>query len=583
MKVITGLVLVVASAGGASFDSHARETVMVAMRDGVRLATDIYRPARRGVYAIGRFPVIIARTPYNKEGERAKGEFFAREGYIFVAQDCRGFFASGGRFNPIVHEGVDGYDTIEWAASQGWSNRRIGTVGASYLALVQYAAMVEQPPHLEAVYAAVGPTNYYRDAGWRGGIPGLNWPVWIANAAAGRGAKPDQKEMLERTVREPSEWLRQSAAARRQLLEDLPDYLTAYEAFYRHPFFDEHWRNPAMWPEGFVARMKNVPALLVTGWYDSFAEATLRLFRLLSAKAPAYVVVGPWPHAYGKRECGEALFPENTVLDERALQLAWFDRWLKKAESSSQTPAPVRYYVMGGGRGFTGERMEPGGFWRESPVWPPSNMRPLTLYLDVNATLTESMPAKPGAEAYTFDPSNPTPVAGGRYRNGCIVDVDTSPLRRRDDIVRFSTAPLQAPIEIAGPISLELNVRTSARDADFIARLVDVWPDGYAMPVVEGQIRLSRRTGGMKSDRVKAGDTYAVALDLGTTALLVPARHRLRLDIASAAFPALEPNAGTGEDAWLTTGSIKAEQTIVTGGKRPSRLVLTVSPMPGQK
>jgi putative CocE/NonD family hydrolase len=577
MRVISGIILVAEAASAATFDSHVRESVMVAMRDGVRLATDVYRPARRGVYAIGRFPVVVARTPYNKEGEHAKGEFFARQGYVFVAQDCRGFFASEGRFSPMVYEGVDGYDTIEWAASQGWSNRRIGTTGASYLALVQYAAMAEQPPHLEAVYAAVGPTNYYRDTAWRGGIPSLGWPVWIANAAAGRTLAPDRKTQIEETVREPAAWLRQAPPARMSLFEALPDHAAAYAAFYRHPFFDDYWRNPGFWPEGFIQRMKTVPALLVSGWYDSFAEPTLRLFRSLSAKATSHVIVGPWPHAYGKRECGEALFGEDAALDERALQLAWFDRWLRKSDTTAVS-APVRYFMIGGGPGYSEERMQPGGSWKESDVWPPQNVRPLILHLDKNARLAEPAPEKPGAETYIFDPADPTPVVGGRYRNGCIVDVDSSVLRRRDDIVRFSTAPLEVPMEITGAVSLELNVRTSARDADFIARLVDVWPDGYAMPVAEGQVRLSRRTGGVKSDRVKPGDTYTVAIDLGTTALLVPARHRLRLDIASAAFPASEPNAGTGEDPWSAARpGVKAEQTIVTGGRRPSRLVLTVA------
>jgi uncharacterized protein len=576
---LAAAVCIVAAASGADFDSHARKTVMVRMRDGVRLATDVYRPARGGQAVEGRFPVLVTRSPYNKNGERARAEFFARHGYVFVAQDCRSFFASEGRFEPMVREGADGYDTIEWAAAQSWANGRVGTTGASYLALVQYAAMVERPPHLQVVYAAVGPIDYYGDAAWRGGVPSLGWPVWIANAAAGNVSNAERKHVLEATVRDPAEWLRQSPPQRASLFEGSPDHRAAYEKFYRHPTFDEYWRRPGFWPGGFADRMKNVPVLLVSGWYDTFAEPTLRLFGALSARraASVHVVMGPWPHAYGKRECGNALFPDDATLDERSLQLAWFDRWLRDAGRQPMN-TPVRYFVMGGGSGHTAGQLQPGGLWKESKSWPPPGAQQSVLYLDDKGGLARSAPAATGSFSYDFDPADPTPVVGGRYRNACIVDVDSSALRDRKDFVRFSTAPLDAALEIAGPLSVELNVRTSARDADFIVRLVDVWPDGYAAPVAEGQIRLSRRGPGHRREQVRPGADYMVTLDLGVTALLVPAGHKLRLDLTSAAFPALEPNVGTGEDEWSATTQVKARQTVVTGGRRPSRLVLSVVP-----
>jgi uncharacterized protein len=568
--------LVATAATGAEFDSHARETVMVRMRDGVRLATDVYRPAVGGRAVEGRFPMLVTRTPYNKDGERSKGEFFARHGYVFVAQDCRSFFGSEGIFDPMSGEGRDGYDTIEWAAAQPWSNGRVGTTGASYLALVQYAALVERPPHLQAIYAAVGPVDYFHAAAWRGGVPGLGWPVWIANSAAARTRDVERKRVFDEILRDPAEWLRNPPSERASLLDAIPEHRAAYEAFYRHSTFDEYWRDPGRAPEQHLERMKNVPALLLSGWYDANAEATLRLFSKLAAKGEASVhaVLGPWPHAYGKRECGDAVFPEDAALDERALQLQWFGRWLKD-ESSAKLPA-IRYFVMGGGPGYTDGRMLPGGSWKETTTWPPPNAQPLAFPLNGDRTLANKRPSSAATVSYEFDPANPAPVAGGRYRNGCIVDVDKSPLRERNDVVRFATEPLQASLKIVGSVQVELNVRTSARDADFIARLIDVWPDGYAMPVVEGQVRLSRRARGSARERIQPGKTYRATLNLGTTALLVPAGHKLRLDITSSAFPMLEPNAGTGEDEWKTAGAVKARQTIVTGGSQPSRLLLPV-------
>src|SRR5271157_4840016 len=164
-------------AGAEEFDSVSVETVMVAMRDGTNLATDIYRPGRGGKPVEGKFPVLVTRSPYNKSGEKSKGSFFARHGYVFVAQDCRGFFASEGEPVPFVREGQDSYDTIEWAATQSWSNGKAGTTGASYLALNQFAGAIEVPPHLEVIYAAVGPASFYEDSAYRGGVPGFGWAV----------------------------------------------------------------------------------------------------------------------------------------------------------------------------------------------------------------------------------------------------------------------------------------------------------------------------------------------------------------------------------------------------------------------
>ncbi len=234
--VIRGALLAVASlavAHAAEAGSFAVETVWMPLRDGVRLATDVYRPAHGGVALEGRFPVILTRSPYNKRGERSKGEFFAPHGYVFVAQDCRGFHASEGEMYPLVHEGRDGYDAIEWAARQAWSNGKVVTTGASYLAMNQYAALAERPPSLVAVYAAVGGTDFYADSAWRGGTPSLQWPIWIANTAASR------VPALAAILKNPDPWLRLPPRERAAVFADLPRQRRVYDDFYAHPTFDD--------------------------------------------------------------------------------------------------------------------------------------------------------------------------------------------------------------------------------------------------------------------------------------------------------------------------------------------------------
>jgi putative CocE/NonD family hydrolase len=180
MHRLTACMLAIAS---ALAQDHVVEKVMVPMRDDVKLAADVYRPAMEGKAVDRKFPVLVTRSPYNKNGERRRGIYFAQHGYILIAQDTRGRYASEGEPYPLIHEGRDGYDTIEWAAAQSWSNGKVGTTGASYLAMDQYAAAIERPPHLVAMYAAVGGANYYFDSGYRGGIPGLGWPVWLLLSA----------------------------------------------------------------------------------------------------------------------------------------------------------------------------------------------------------------------------------------------------------------------------------------------------------------------------------------------------------------------------------------------------------------
>ena len=504
------LALIVAAA--AFSQDFARRTVMVPMRDGVKLATDIYLPA-----GTGPFPVLVARSPYNKFGEGRRAMFFARHGYVFVAQDCRGRFASEGEFAPLINEGRDGYDTIEWAAAQPWSNGRVGTTGASYLAMDQYAAAIENPPHLSAMYAAVGSQNFYYDSGYPGGIPSLGWPAWILYMAS-TDSRLDAaaRDKLTAVVKETAVWLRQPVSDRGALLSPFPAFKRAYDDFYAHPHFDGYWKQKGFDTADNYGRVKDVPILFLSGWYDQYASATLHNYTALrgSQKTPKRLVMGPWPHSYGKSECGDADFGKDGQLDEESLQLDWFDHWLKGEPYHVMGPEPVRYFRMGGqeGRGVKGH-VTPGGEWKTGLLWPPeSTARSFSI----------------AAGSYHYNPRDPVPTNGGNYNSQCIQDQKNS----RADVLRTLSDPLETPLDVTGNVRATISIASRAPSVDVVVKLIDVYPDGYAALILDSARRIA----------MQGSEPVEAVLEMGSTSNLFARGHRVRIDVTSSNFPKLEPN-----------------------------------------
>ncbi len=529
------------------FDGNTVETAMVSMRDGARLATDIYRPARAGQPVDGKFPVLVTRSPYNKNGEKSRGAFFARHGYVFVAQDCRGFFASGGKPVPFLSEGPDTFDTVEWAAVQPWSNGKVGTTGASYLAMNQFAGAIEAPPHLEAMYAAVGPGNYYGEAGYRGGVPGLGWPVWLLNSTG-------QTEL----VKKADAWLAQSRQERARAFDRFPVQQQAYWEFYQHTAFDDYWKQKGFWPAGYYRQMKDVPTYLLSGWYDSFCDANLKHFIELSRlqKTPKKLTIGPWPHGYGKSECGDAWFGPDGDLDERSIQLDWFDHWLKGAPMKVIGNEPVRYYRIGAAEARTpdGKRM-PGGEWRASATWPPRGTRQVRYYIHEGGRLDAAKAKTEAPSSYVHDPANPVPAIGGRQGNTCIQD--QRPLQTRADVLYFASAPLTAQLDVTGTPQAGLWVSTDAPEADFIVRIADIHPDGYAMILSEGQMR------------TRGAGEYVI--ELSSISKLFAPGHRIGMFIMSSSFPKLESLPAKSRNtvyheatksSWLELPTVSPQETL---------------------
>lgn len=590
-----------AAAPQPEFDSHHLATVMVAMRDGVRLATDVYRPARGGQPVEGRFPALLYRTPYNKNGLAKDAAFFARHGYVVLAQDCRGRFASEGNFYAFVNEGLDGYDTIEWAAAQPWSDGNIGTAGASYLAWDQYHAAMYRPPHLAAMFAVVGGANFYQEYAYPGGTPNLGWPVWLLRSAATGPEAGSRPAALEALLKNPADWIALHPRKRLEAFLSLPSYARMYQDLLAHPEFDEAWRQRGFYVAGYYRDMKDVPALLVSGWYDYFAEGVLENFAALARlhKSPTKLIMGPWPHGVGAAECGDVSFGAEAAVDQRALMLDWFDHWLKGRPFALIGPEPVRIFRMGGGPGTRNSagRLAHGGTWRTARGWPPQGTRPVKYYLRRDGSLDTRPGAAVEARTFVFDPDNPVPTIGGRYgipgtppcaqNQVCSPTIlgckDAAPLESRPDVLSYMTAPLSEPLEVTGKIQAVLWVSSNAPDTDFTAKLTDVYPDGYALILADGQIRARYRNGFEKAALLKPGQIYRLRIELGSTSNLFARGHRIRLDISSSNYPKFEPNPNTGEPINSWTRRVTARNTIYQGGTRASYLELPAfTPAPQQ-
>lgn len=528
----TSVALPMMKANADEFADVVRSTVMVPMRDGVKLSADIYLPSQGQEAVVGKFPVLVTRSPYDKNGERRRGEFFAHHGYVFVAQDVRGKYASEGEPYPLIHDGKDGYDTIEWAAGQQWSNGKVGTTGASYLAMDQYAAAIERPPHLVAMYTAVGGANYYYDSAYRGGMPGLGWPVWLLlSAATDPRSNAGTRKRLTEIVNHPDQWLAELREQRGKIFAGYPAQQRAYEDFVDNPDFDAYWRQVGFDTSDYYRTMKDVPILFVSGWYDSFADATLENFIALRRiqKTPKRLIMGAWPHGYGKCQCGQADFGPQDELDENPIQLDWFNHWMKDRPFEVIQGDAVQYFRMGGSkteRNGSGE-ITPGGEWKSAPAWPPALITTQEWFLG-EKHLTRKMPEATSPDVYSYDPANPVHTLGARNGPQCIQDQT----QRREDIVSFSSDPLAEGKDVTGKVRVMLWVSSDAPSADFTAKLIDVYPDGYAAPLLDGGKRVA----------LTKNVPQKVIIDLGTTSNLFAKGHRIRLDVSSSSFPKWEPN-----------------------------------------
>ncbi len=604
------------------YDVICQQNVMVPMRDGIRLATDIYFPASGERRAEGRSPVILERTPYNKASpvNVTKGKFFARRGYVCAIQDVRGRFRSEGEWYPFAREAPDGYDTVEWLGTQPWSSGKVGTMGDSYAGSDQSALATLAPPHLATMIVAVGASNYYHSSMRHNGCLEQRFHVYafrMAITSKEAEADPALRMALVRLFTEKMPELVHQFPLKEgaTVLSRLPSCERWAIDIATHGEYDDYWKQRGYAPSEYYQEHADVPTLYLGGWYDSYARNTCESFVKLSKlkKSPQRLLMGPWTHGrYEVTFAGDLDFGTEAHINYLDLKLAWFDHYLKGLHTEAADWPPVRIFTMGagdGGRvilGAPGERSDYpgkvncGGFWRGERDWPLPGTDFTPYYLHAGGLLSPARPedGKEPASGFTFDPRNPVPTIGGgisaadsvmrpgafdqRGRPDFFGCRDTLPLALRPDVLTFQTPPLDGDVEVTGPIEMHLWASSSAVDTDFTARLVDVYPptrdfpEGLAINVTDSIIRARYRNGWEQAEFLTPGQPYEFVFQLYPTSLIFRKGHRIRVDISSSNWPRFDVNPNTGGPLGRDRGYVVARQAIYHSAERPSYILLPV-------
>lgn len=540
-KILVGFLFVTpmafSVATGAELPEIESTDSLVAMSDGIELATTVYRPEGNGP-----FPVVVARTPYNKDGLKGEAQRFCRNGYVFVAQDLRGRFKSKGHHAIIFHNDGwntphDGHDTLEWIARQPWCNGKIGSTGGSALGVTQNMAAPGAPAALKAQHVTVGFSDMYSQGAFQGGA--------------------FRTGLLEN-------WLKGTGMVDVNL-----------KTFVAHPSYDQFWQE--LNPETQAERV-NAPGVFFGGWYDIFLQGTINSFTTIqsrggpSAKGRCRLVIAPIGHG----GITELKYPANASKLPRCVDsLGWFDAMLKDKNNGVSDEKPVHYYVMGDPTDATA----PGNIWRAADAWPPE-VSETPYYLHAGGKLSAARPAETGNQSYKYDPANPVTTIGGAELAADIGPRDQRSVESRPDVILFTTEVLEKPVEVTGRISAKLFVSSDCPDTDFTVKLTDVYPDGRSMLVTDGIIRARFRESFECEKMLEPGQVVEVPVDLWSTSLVFNKGHRIRIAVSSSNAPRFDPNPNTGHAFRADQEKRVATNTLHISEKYPSRIVLPVNSTP---
>jgi len=581
LHVACAVMLASAAAGVAraaeNYEVIVERNVAAKMRDGVTLRADIYRPK-----AEGKFPVLLVRTPYDKTGETNFGLKGAARGYVVIAQDVRGRFASEGEFYTFKNESLDGYDTVEWAAALPYSNGKVGMFGGSYVGATQMLAAIAKPPHLAGICPTVTASNYHDEWTYQGGA----FEQWF-NESWGT-------ELAMNTMRRRLEESNALAGTKTLPLADFAvleapsavGIAPYFKDWLAHPDYDAYWKQWSI--EDHYANIQ-VPVLSFAAWYDIFLGGSLKNYQRLkteggtdAAKHGQRLVVYVGGHAGGSnnRKVGAVDFGEKLPIDQDELTLRWYDSIFKGVSNEVEREKPVKIFVMGKNE------------WRDEDDWPLARAKNTRYYLHSvnggagglggNGTLSTAAPAEEKADQYVYDPGDAVPTIGGPLCCGAlptgIGPEDQRPAEVRADVLVFTTPAFEKDFEVTGPVTLDLYVSSSAVDTDFTGMLVDVWPNGFAQNLTSGILRMRYRNSQEKPELANPGETYHVTVDMWATSNVFLAGHKLRLEVSSSNFPRFDRNLNTGEIQARGTRMIKATNVIYHDKAHPSALIVPVVP-----
>ena len=573
--------------------------VMVTMRDGIRLAADIYRPAADGVPHAGPLPVILERTAYGKS-ERSRSEIelgmdlpmtraevashFVRHGYVVIYQDCRGRYGSEGEFVKYLSEGADGFDTLDWIVQQAWSSGKVGTMGLSYAAHTQMALACLNPPGLATmVLDSGGFANAFTCGIRQGGAFELKQATWAYNNAHESPAVRDNPLLAKALGAEDlRSWFQAMPWSEgRSPVRWVPEYESYLLEQWRHGTFDDYWRQVGLYAAGHYDHFPDIPVAFLSSWYDCYVSCTFENYAGLSRSGTRHLDLIMGPGLHGNRNtsfAGDVSFGANAPVGGNIapswleFRRHWFDRWLKGVVPAAADTPRVRLFLMGGGTGRRDEngRLDHGGTWIEGAKWPLPQSEEVTLFFHANGLLSPNAPGIAVAPlVYDFDPGNPVPTIGGALTSGRPVFEGGAfdqredqrfygvsrpglPLSARADVLTFETEPLDADTAIVGPVTVRLFASTDGPDTDFTAKLIDVYPPGedyptgFAMILTDGIIRCRYGKSFEQPEPCTPGEIMELVIEPFATANLFKAGHRIRVDISSSNFPKFDVNPNTG-------------------------------------
>ena len=545
----------------------------VTMRDGVELSADVYLPPTGD----GPWPAILQRTPYDNTAALWVNIaiYFAQHGYVFVSQDVRGRCDSDGEWEPFVNEGPDGYDTIEWIAGQQWCDGKVGMMGGSYGGYVQWMAAREQPPHLTALVSTAAAGRWMEELPYNNGIFTSYWMFWL-NLVGGRTL---QQPILD-SVASP-DWPRIfTHAPLRDADIALGRTNTVWRKWLEHNTFDDYWRQLSL--TGHFDKI-DLPVLHITGWFDGDQWGELFYWHGMLNDSPAtdrqWLVAGPWDHAgtrTPKQHLGGRDFTPAALTDMNALHLRFFDRWLKGVENGQEHDKRVRLFAMGDNE------------WREGNQWPPAGTVETPFYLHSTGSANtlagngELSRATPGddepSDSYRYNPENPTPsvqdIASLPFGD---VPLDNRWRLRRDDVLVYTSEPLESDLEITGHPFIILHAESDCPDTDWFVSLHDVHPDGRSDQLTNGAMRAAYRDGiDAQPTAIEPGKVYEYRIELMATSNVWKAGHRLQVSVASAAWPGAARNPNTNAPTGDDDETRIATNTIHHTRAYPSRLLAPV-------
>jgi putative CocE/NonD family hydrolase len=563
--------------------------VPAAMRDGTVLRANIFRPADDGAY-----PIALTRTPYGKDYTTVTpfldAPRMARAGYIVVIQDVRGRFRSEGVWEPLRHEALDGYDTVEWAAALPGSNGNVGMFGASYFGFTQWMAAKEAPPSLLAIMPAITWADPRDGTIWRGGALELGlqgrWQlsalILDAFAKRYRNEPPAEQARIYGGLIHEIDRLRTDGYYSLPVKEFAPFKRLGLEAELAEVF--ENAENADFYTPYAIRTAYDqvrVPSFNIGGWYDILIQGTLQNFGAMRAEGAtpearqSRLLIGPWSHVNYDGTVGDVDFGFvaqmaliNLQTDLTGLTRRWFDYWLKGIDNGITQEPPVKLFVMGD------------NVWRDEAEWPLARARATPFYLRAGGALAPDRPGDEPHDQFTYDPADPTPTYGGNLLMHPLFGPgarDQRGTEARADVLSYTSAPLAQDTEVTGPLHARLWAASDAPDTDFVARLVDVHPDGFAQNLADGIIR-ARYRNGLTPEFLEPDRPYEFTIDLWSTANVFKAGHRIRVDVASANFPRWDRNPNTGAPLGSSAELRPARQTILHDADHPSHIVLPIVP-----